>query len=65
MPTGSLETDTAVRWFNEKNNKKINDLYRKYDDVILGVHAGHEHMDSFRIIYSENGKMVLVNYVHL
>ena len=64
MPTGTLETDKAVRWMNEKHNTKINDLYRKYGDVIVGIHSGHEHMDSFRIIYNKNGKMLLVNYIH-
>ena len=57
VPSGTLETDKGVRWISEVYNTRLNAIYRKYGDIIVGLHAGHEHMDAFRLIYNDQGEM--------
>jgi sphingomyelin phosphodiesterase acid-like 3 len=43
--------------FQERFNQRYLKLVRKYSDIIVGQFFGHLHSDSFRIVYSDTGKM--------
>jgi sphingomyelin phosphodiesterase acid-like 3 len=43
--------------FQERFNQRYLRLVRKYSDIIVGQFFGHLHSDSFRIIYSDTGKI--------
>ncbi|XP_055531013.1 acid sphingomyelinase-like phosphodiesterase 3a [Wyeomyia smithii] len=44
--------------FTEKNNLRYLRLVKKYSSIIQGQFFGHLHSDSFRVVYSDNGKPV-------
>jgi sphingomyelin phosphodiesterase acid-like 3 len=39
--------------YTDKHNTKVHSVLRDYSDVIGSVHAGHSHMDTFKIIYKD------------
>lgn len=43
--------------FQERFNQRYLKLVRRYSDIIVGQFFGHLHSDSFRIIYSDTGKI--------
>ena len=43
--------------FQDRFNERYLRLVRKYSDIIVGQFFGHLHSDSFRVIYSEDGKL--------
>jgi hypothetical protein len=45
--------------FQERFNQRYLRLVRKYSDIIVGQFFGHLHSDSFRIIYSDTGKIYI------
>jgi len=52
IPPGTLEgSDDGARWFTDQTNKRFIKILRTYADIMLGMYAGHQHHDSFRIIY--------------
>lgn len=51
--------------FSEKNNLRYLRLVRKYSTIILGQFFGHLHSDSFRIIYNEIGKSVVLCVINI
>ncbi|KAJ9589134.1 hypothetical protein L9F63_017573, partial [Diploptera punctata] len=42
--------------FQDRFNERYLRLVRKYSDIIVGQFFGHLHSDSFRVIYSEDGR---------
>ena len=56
----SMIIKVSVSWFYKTYNKKYLGLLAKYANVIAGQMYGHEHTDSFRILYDNEGKCVLV-----
>ena len=46
----------SVSWFYKTYNKKYLGMLTKYAIVIEGQVYGHEHIDSFRILYDNQGK---------
>lgn len=44
--------------FTEKNNLRYLRLVKKYSTIIQGQFFGHLHSDSFRVVYSDSGKLV-------
>ena len=64
IPPGVLELPGTPMWFRENFNSKFNSILRKYADVITAVFSGHQHFDSFRIIYDNNGEIFHIS-VHL
>jgi len=51
---GIMEMD-GWKWFTEDYNRKFVHLLRTYADIILAVHAGHQHLDSFRLVKGFDG----------
>jgi hypothetical protein len=55
--------------FQERFNQRYIRLVQKYSDIIVGQFFGHLHSDSFRIIYSDDGKSyrspTWCPYIHL
>jgi hypothetical protein len=49
--------------FQERFNQRYLKLVRKYSDIIVGQFFGHLHSDSFRIVYSDTGKMFVLPQV--
>lgn len=63
MPPGSDERQLGIQMnghttFSSENNLRYLQLVRKYSSIISGQFFGHLHSDSFRIIYSDNGKHI-------
>lgn len=63
MPPGSDERQLGIQMnghttFSSENNLRYLQLVRKYAPIISGQFFGHLHSDSFRIIYSDNGKHI-------
>ena len=50
---GMLEVDIGVHFFTEEHNGIFHNILKTYADVLLGVHAAHSHMDSFKMIYKD------------
>lgn len=44
--------------YSSYHNRYYLQLVRKYADTIVGQFFGHLHSDSFRVMYSEQGKQV-------
>ena len=60
VPPGVFELVDGMSWFYLPYNKKYLGILTKYASVIAGQMYGHEHTDSFRILYDNEGKCVLV-----
>jgi hypothetical protein len=43
--------------FQDRFNQRYLKLVRKYSDIIVGQFFGHLHSDTFRIVYSDTGKL--------
>lgn len=70
MPPGSDERQLGIQMnghttFSSENNLRYLQLVRKYSSIISGQFFGHLHSDSFRIIYSDNGKAHFPIYLFL
>ena len=44
-----------IWWFYPAFNVRFLDLLQSYSDVITSTFFGHEHTDSFRVVYSKQG----------
>jgi sphingomyelin phosphodiesterase acid-like 3 len=47
-----------VRWYVADKNKIFHRLLHDYSDVIRAAVFGHEHTDSFRLVYDDNGNVM-------
>lgn len=63
IPPGIFERTPHYMSFREQQNQRLNNIFREYGDVILGIYAAHFHYDSFRLYYN-NGKF-LINFFPL
>lgn len=55
VPPGTFERAPGLKWFYPHFNKKYVALIMKHADVISGHFLAHQHCDSFKVIYDENG----------
>ena len=55
VPPGVFELVEEMSWFYGDYNRKYLDVLQKYTDVIQAQMYGHEHTDSFRILFDEQG----------
>ncbi|KAL5021122.1 hypothetical protein ScPMuIL_000277 [Solemya velum] len=55
IPPG-VHTPGGYMWMNEKHARKFNEVIMKHPDVIVAMHFGHEHTDSFRLYYDHEGE---------
>ena len=51
----SMIMKVSMSWFYQPYNKKYLGILTKYASVIAGQMYGHEHTDSFRILYDNQG----------
>eukprot|EP00058_Branchiostoma_floridae_P018145 XP_002603634.1 hypothetical protein BRAFLDRAFT_101365 [Branchiostoma floridae] len=58
VPPGTHERIYTKRDFRPNHNKRYITIVRKYADVISGQMFAHEHFDTFRMIYDEQGAPV-------
>ena len=56
----SMIIKVSVSWFYVSCNKKYLGILTKYASVIESQMYGQEHIDSFRILYDNEGKCALV-----
>ncbi|KAL3868431.1 hypothetical protein ACJMK2_041239 [Sinanodonta woodiana] len=54
IPPGLFEKIPNFPWFHEDYNKRYLDLLQKHADIITAQFYGHEHTDSFRLLYDSN-----------
>ena len=55
VPPGVFELVEGMSWFYADYNRKYLDVLQKYTDVIQAQMYGHEHTDSFRILFDKQG----------
>ncbi|XP_078087365.1 acid sphingomyelinase-like phosphodiesterase 3b [Mustelus asterias] len=63
VPPGFFEKKRGTHWFQENFNKKYIEIIKKHSQVIAGQFFGHQHRDSFRIFYSNNGSPVSTMFI--
>ncbi|XP_060581957.1 acid sphingomyelinase-like phosphodiesterase 3b [Ruditapes philippinarum] len=54
VPPG-YTTPRGVSWMTDAFNKKFIDIVLRHSSVIVAMHFGHEHHDSFRLFYNQAG----------
>ena len=59
VPPGVFELVEGMSWFYADYNKKYLNILQRYTDVIEAQLYGHEHTDSFRILFDKQGKLYL------
>ncbi|XP_051869609.1 acid sphingomyelinase-like phosphodiesterase 3b isoform X2 [Pristis pectinata] len=63
VPPGFFEKKRGTFWFQEHFNKRYIKLIQKHSQVIAGQFFGHQHRDSFKIFYSNNGSAVSAMFI--
>ena len=58
VPPGMFELVEGMSWFYSEFNRKYLDILLRYTDVIRAQMYGHEHTDSFRILFDKEGKKI-------
>ena len=56
---GVFELVNGMSWFYSNYNRKYLDILLRYTDVIQAQMYGHEHTDSFRILFDNEGKWIM------
>lgn len=56
-PPGVDDHESGAAALNERHNTKYLQTVRFYSDIIRGQFFGHWHSDTFRVIYSDIGKL--------
>lgn len=57
VPPG-FTTPRGVRWMTKAFNKKFIEIVQRHSSVIVAMHFGHEHHDSFRLFYDQKGNSI-------
>ena len=55
VPPG-MAPPLGTRWMYEDFHQKLNAILYRYNEIIVGLHFGHEHNDNFRVFYDDKGK---------
>ncbi|XP_067852604.1 acid sphingomyelinase-like phosphodiesterase 3b isoform X1 [Heptranchias perlo] len=63
IPPGFFEKKRGTHWFQEHFNKRYLEIIQKHSQVIAGQFFGHQHRDSFKIFYSNNGSPVSAMFI--
>lgn len=58
VPPGMFELVEGMSWFYSEFNRKYLDILLRYTDVIRAQMYGHEHTDSFRILFDKEARPV-------
>ena len=56
VPPGVFELYSGLMWFYNKFNNEYLGILREYSDIIGSQIYGHEHTDSFRVLYDDQGE---------
>ena len=60
IPPG-VHTPSRVVWFHDEFSEPFNSALREFADVIVGMHFGHDHGDSFKVFYDKQGQVRLAS----
>lgn len=52
---GAFELTSGGYFFYPNFNKHYLDIIERYSDIIQGQFYGHEHTDSFRVLFQDQG----------
>ncbi|XP_043560025.1 acid sphingomyelinase-like phosphodiesterase 3b [Chiloscyllium plagiosum] len=63
VPPGFFEKKRGTHWFQEKFNKRYIEIIQKHSQVIAGQFFGHQHRDSFKIFYSNDGSPISAMFI--
>ncbi|GCB75577.1 hypothetical protein scyTo_0015344 [Scyliorhinus torazame] len=63
VPPGFFEKKRGTHWFQEHFNKRYIEIVKKHSQVIAGQFFGHQHRDSFKIFYSNDGSPVSAMFI--
>jgi len=63
VPPGVFGRCRNISWLRPQFNKKLVDVLRQYDNVIVATVFGHEHTDAFRVVYDKNGRLLIMLFV--
>ncbi|XP_078611064.1 acid sphingomyelinase-like phosphodiesterase 3b [Branchiostoma floridae x Branchiostoma japonicum] len=58
VPPGFFERSKGKSWFYPEYNKRYLQIIARYADVIKGQFFAHQHLDSFRLFYDDQGRAV-------
>ena len=61
VPPGTMGRALDIQWFTANFNNHFLEILQTYSDCIAAAIFGHEHTDSFRIVYDKKG---LLKYVY-
>lgn len=56
VPPGAFERYPDKKWFYPQFNQRYIQLILKHADVIKGHFLAHQHCDSFKLFYDDEGK---------
>ena len=56
VPPGFLARATGVQWFFDRFNSEFQKLLSDFSKAISATIFGHEHTDSFRVVYDPKGQ---------
>ncbi|XP_011438303.3 acid sphingomyelinase-like phosphodiesterase 3b [Magallana gigas] len=62
VPPG-IAAEGGRPWFYQHFNTRMVHILQQYSDVIIGLHFGHEHADTFRLFYDHSGRPEMTLYV--
>ena len=51
IPPGYFSAASNTRWFYERFNDQFHKILQEFSDIIIAAIFGHEHKDSFKIVY--------------
>jgi len=55
IPPG-VHTPNGLIWMHAMHHVPLVRILRRYADIIVGMHFGHDHADGFKILYNNNGQ---------
>nr|XP_006821102.1 PREDICTED: acid sphingomyelinase-like phosphodiesterase 3b-like [Saccoglossus kowalevskii] len=58
VPPGVFERHAGKSWFYPQFNERYIEIITTYSDVIFGQFFAHQHVDSFRMFYDDQGDAV-------
>ncbi|XP_062567055.1 acid sphingomyelinase-like phosphodiesterase 3b [Saccostrea cucullata] len=62
VPPG-VAAEGGKPWFYQHFNTRMVHILQQYSDIIIGLHFGHEHADTFRLFYDHSGQPTMAMYI--
>ncbi|XP_053560759.1 acid sphingomyelinase-like phosphodiesterase 3b [Bombina bombina] len=63
VPPGHFEKKRGKSWFRNNFNQRYIEIIKKHHEVIQGQFFGHEHTDTFRMFYNDQGDPISTMFI--